>query len=252
MPIRSTRGATWQRLAQRLREDIETGRFKAGEMLPAEAELARRTGTSRTTLRLALRELAQQGLIRLQQGQALVQGPIIDFTLAQDGSLIHVPDEPGRGAGCTVLATELERASASQLQTLGLTPAALIARLELAITVAGQTAAYVVHRCPATRLPGVIELVRKTPSLAAAIRALGHAETSCAWVRLSAILPPPRVAKLLDRLSDQPVLRAEWLIQSALAQPLDLAECYLAGDASRLRIEGASGSPKKPARRRPV
>jgi GntR family transcriptional regulator, transcriptional repressor for pyruvate dehydrogenase complex len=48
---------------EKIRETIFTGQVKGGEKLPAEGELARQFGVSRTTVREALRALTAEGLI---------------------------------------------------------------------------------------------------------------------------------------------------------------------------------------------
>lgn len=52
-----------QQVEERIRAAILTGELKSGDMLPAEAELARQFEVSRTTLREALRVLSTQHLI---------------------------------------------------------------------------------------------------------------------------------------------------------------------------------------------
>jgi GntR family transcriptional regulator len=55
-------------LEEYLRKEIESGKLSPGNLLPTEAELADKFGISRTTVREALRRLAQQGLITKRQG----------------------------------------------------------------------------------------------------------------------------------------------------------------------------------------
>jgi len=51
-----------------LREIIETGRYKKGEKLPPEVELAKMCGVNRNTLRQAISELTAIGLLRKEKG----------------------------------------------------------------------------------------------------------------------------------------------------------------------------------------
>ena len=54
--------------ADRIREDILTGRHPAGEHLPSERELSTTLGVSRLTLRSALARLETEGLVRTVHG----------------------------------------------------------------------------------------------------------------------------------------------------------------------------------------
>ena len=55
-------------ISQWLTKLIDTGRFKAGEKLPAEVELAKMCGVNRNTLRQAISELVAKGLLKKVKG----------------------------------------------------------------------------------------------------------------------------------------------------------------------------------------
>ena len=57
-----------KQIAEQLREAIVDGRFKIGERLPTEDELAQRYGVSRPSVREALKRLAAQNLVRARRG----------------------------------------------------------------------------------------------------------------------------------------------------------------------------------------
>ena len=65
----STRYST---LAHLLTTEIESGRYKVGEKIPTEVELQQRHDVSRYTVREALRELKQQGLVVARAGVGTV------------------------------------------------------------------------------------------------------------------------------------------------------------------------------------
>lgn len=58
----------YRRMAQTLTEDIRTGKHQIGAALPTEKELCESFGVSRHTVREALRQLEQLGLIMRRQG----------------------------------------------------------------------------------------------------------------------------------------------------------------------------------------
>ncbi|MEM7564920.1 MAG: GntR family transcriptional regulator, partial [Pseudomonadota bacterium] len=57
-----------KQIAEQLREAIISGKFKIGERLPTEDELAQRYGVSRPSVREALKRLAAQNLVRAKRG----------------------------------------------------------------------------------------------------------------------------------------------------------------------------------------
>ena len=57
-----------KQIAEQLRDAIVNGRFKIGDRLPTEDELAQRYGVSRPSVREALKRLAAQNLVRARRG----------------------------------------------------------------------------------------------------------------------------------------------------------------------------------------
>src|SRR5215467_10454806 len=58
----------YQQIADRLRDQIDSGALQPGERLPSEPELVRMFDASRNTVRLALALLTNQGLVVTRQG----------------------------------------------------------------------------------------------------------------------------------------------------------------------------------------
>lgn len=67
-PLDTVRQPLYASLARMLIQDIDQGRFPVGSLLPPEGTIAQRYGVSRHTVRQALRELREEGLISAQRG----------------------------------------------------------------------------------------------------------------------------------------------------------------------------------------
>ena len=65
-------GPLHRKLSDALRAAAKSGRLPAGERLPSERELAERLNVSRSTLRQALKDLAQQGLVATRPGAGTI------------------------------------------------------------------------------------------------------------------------------------------------------------------------------------
>jgi GntR family transcriptional regulator len=73
--------AKYQQIADRLRDQIDTGALQPGERLPSEPDLVRQFDASRNTVRLALALLTNQGLVVTRQGLGtFVTEPAKPFT----------------------------------------------------------------------------------------------------------------------------------------------------------------------------
>ena len=67
-PLPRHPGPRYAALARLLSAEIESGRYRVGDMIPTEAELQQRFDVSRHTVREALRELKTQGLVMARAG----------------------------------------------------------------------------------------------------------------------------------------------------------------------------------------
>jgi GntR family transcriptional regulator len=65
----------WE-IAATLRQEIATGQYPPGSLLPPAAEMAGRFGVSESTLALVYRLLRSEGLVRTHQGRGTVVNPV--------------------------------------------------------------------------------------------------------------------------------------------------------------------------------
>lgn len=98
--------AKYQQIADRLRDQIDSGALQPGERLPSEPDLVRQFDASRNTVRLALALLTNQGLVVTRQGLGtFVTEPARPFTAL----LSKVATQPAVQSASTVL-PEVSRA----------------------------------------------------------------------------------------------------------------------------------------------
>lgn len=87
-PARAPGAPRYQRVADALIAEIEQGRYKVGDMLPPELEIAERFGISRYTAREAIRRLTELGLITRRAGI----GTTVTRTSAQANYTARISD----------------------------------------------------------------------------------------------------------------------------------------------------------------
>jgi GntR family transcriptional regulator len=79
-----TRPPLYVQVADWIRGEIERERLEPGTMLPSEADLQRRFGVSRATVRQAVQELAFAGVVKRHQGRGtFVAGPPLERALPE-------------------------------------------------------------------------------------------------------------------------------------------------------------------------
>lgn len=65
----------WRTITDELRADIRGGRWQPGDRLPTQHELMARFERSRSTVRLALEQLADEGFVTMSQGTSARVAP---------------------------------------------------------------------------------------------------------------------------------------------------------------------------------
>jgi len=76
-------------ISQQLKEKIEAGVYEPGERLPSEFDLGEIFGVSRTTIRKAIANLTQQGLVTTQQGKGIFVTETHKISFSMSNPLMH-------------------------------------------------------------------------------------------------------------------------------------------------------------------
>lgn len=163
----------YERLSALLRE----GRWKPGEQLPSEAQLAAQLGISRATLREALRLLEEEGRILRRQGAGTFVAPDrrLESGLERLESVLSLAARMGMEAVPQDVAVEVVEASPALADRLQVEPGVPLTRVSRTILVNGQPVAYLEDFVPTrwlspddlnARFAGsVLDLLRQHPSL---------------------------------------------------------------------------------------
>lgn len=104
-----------------IQEAIRQGKFPAGSQLPSEMELLQMLGVSRTTLREALRILAEQRLIRKRRGLGtFVMERAIVKDLSRNFGITEMISQAGYTPGMRDVQIKLDKASKTLAEKLGI------------------------------------------------------------------------------------------------------------------------------------
>ena len=110
----------YYQLATLIREKIVTGQFAPGDRLPSESEMANNFGLSRMTIRQAMTNLEEDGLIRRERGRGTFvteKPPIRSADLELDRS---IDDLISMGLSTSVRLLELEEVAATEKEAVEL------------------------------------------------------------------------------------------------------------------------------------
>jgi GntR family transcriptional regulator len=143
MQVREIR---YRRIADELRARIASGELGPGAVLPSEADLAAAHDVSRVTVRKALEQLRDDGLVDSRQGFGwFVAGATVRQPLTELGTIEHQLEELGRASERHVLEFGFLKAPPRVREILGVTTVLRVTRCNLAD---GQPFALVTVWCP--------------------------------------------------------------------------------------------------------
>ena len=116
-----------------LASEIARGYLQPGDRLPSEDELLRRFDVSRITVRRAIQNLIQRGMVEIRRGRGtFVLAPIISQELTRLTGFVEDMDTHGRKASTRVLSQGVVAANAAVARQLGLIKGTRVMRIERA------------------------------------------------------------------------------------------------------------------------
>ncbi|AEV83918.1 Mannosyl-D-glycerate transport/metabolism system repressor mngR [Actinoplanes sp. SE50] len=229
MPARTPK---YQVIADDLTTKIKDGELPAGSALPPQKELSARYGVTLATLRQALKQLEDEGLLSQEPGRGTFVYPRIKYQLTS----LHGFAEDLRDQGQTVTTEILD-------QSIGTPPdwAALIGqdealRLERVRLVGGRPA---VHQLSWVRGTELVSADLSDLSLYAALIAKGRLVHRATEVVRPGLLAEP-AAGLLRRPPGEPVLVSERVTYALDGSALVVDRATMLGSAMEIRTERAA------------
>ncbi|MGH7042393.1 MAG: phosphonate metabolism transcriptional regulator PhnF [Acetobacteraceae bacterium] len=202
--------ALWREIAERLRAEIAAGTPAPSARLPSEAELARRFGVNRHTLRRALEELARAGLIQIAQGRgSFVSEDVLDYTIGPRTRFSEWIRQHNKEPSGRMLQLAEVPAEPPVARGLGIAPGAPVILLERLGFADDRPVSLAAHHFPATLGPGLLDAFRTAPSITEALAAVGIADYRRAVTRVTARLPTAEEAALLRTSRTRPLLVSE-------------------------------------------
>ena len=119
------RTPVWKSIAIALTDDIAQGRYETGGKLPPETQLSARFGVNRHTVRRALADMAEQGLVHARRGAGVfVAAKPTDYPIGKRVRFHQNLAREGRSPAKTILALETRAAAAREANALQLDPGA--------------------------------------------------------------------------------------------------------------------------------
>lgn len=230
----------WQAIANSLREDIAEARYQPGDKLPTEAELAERFGVNRHTIRHALSDLIEDGLVRTRRGSgAFVKGQPTDYPIGKRVRYHQNLRAAGRAPSKRVLHVETRPATEKEALRLDMAPGDLIT-LRHGISYAdNQPIALSISEFPEARLAGIGFLMRQETGVTKALQMAGVEDYTRQSTRVRATLANATQALHLELREGAPLIYTTSLSADADGNLVEFGRTWFAGDRVTLTLDEA-------------
>ncbi|MFL5705119.1 MAG: GntR family transcriptional regulator [Ktedonobacteraceae bacterium] len=225
-------------LKEILREQIHTETWKPGDRIPSEAEIREYFAVSRATVRQAITELEQDGLLVRQQGRGtFVRKPKIEWTLRNFYSYTQDLTERGLHPETRLLMFEVVLRKAIAREVFGLEekePLIKLVRLRLA---AGDPLMLETTYLPECFVPGLVEEEVRTHALYTLLEEKYGMRLERAMESFEPILVDEFASKMLEVPKGSPALYLERIGALADGRRVELSQTIVRGDRSRYLVE---------------
>jgi GntR family transcriptional regulator, phosphonate transport system regulatory protein len=230
--------ALWRRIGDVLRREIAEGTHRTGQRIPSEAALAGRFGVNRHTVRQAVAALAQDGLVRTEQGRGtVVTAKPIDYPIGPRTRFSEIVSKQARApSGRLISATEAE-ADVEVAAALGLSRGDRVLRLETLSAADGVPLNVATSWFPAERLPGFVAHYAETGSITKALDRCGIADYHRRETRVTARIADPEDALALKIEHGSPLIATESVNTDPDGRPIQYSLARFAADRVQIVVE---------------
>ncbi|MEJ8823536.1 GntR family transcriptional regulator [Variovorax humicola] len=219
-------GPIYMRLAVVLRHAIQAGRIPTGAGLPPERELAHGLGVSRETVRRAVEQLTEEGLLKARQGSGTYVSARIVEPLSLLASFSEDMERRGFVPGSRWLSRQLVRPTVEEMLALGVSSTDLVMRSARVRTADGEPMTVEHASVNAAHVGGTAEF---GDSLYEAMRRNAAAPVR-AIQRIRAGVADAETARLLNIGLGAAVLETERRSFTQEGKPLELTRALFRGD----------------------
>jgi GntR family transcriptional regulator len=235
---RAVREPLYAVIAGRAEARIRAGDWAPGDRLPPERELCRDLQVSRATLRQALSELEDRGLVSRHQGRGtFVTRPRLQAELAGFFTYGDALRARGMTLASAVLAVGVVEAGRAIASDLGILPGDPVVRLERLRSVETEALILETTHLPGARFPGIETRDFAARSLYQVLHEDFGCDVETAVETLEPVILTPRESGLLGVPRNAPALMIRRTTADTTGLQVEHTQALLRGDRTRLLLE---------------
>lgn len=228
----------WRFIYNALTEEIESGAFQPGSKLPSESELSQRFAVNRHTVRRALSTMAEEGLIRVEQGRgSFVEEHILDYLIGARTRFSEIVGNQARSLVGRVLSSEVIQAGPDLARYLDIKEGAACYRVDTLRQADDRPITFASHHFPYARFPELPDKLKGELSISQALASFGCADYRRRTTRVIARLPDANEAVSLQQPRSRPILVTESVNVDTEGKPVEFGIARFASDRVQIIFE---------------
>lgn len=233
-----TRTPLWKSIAIALTADIAESRYATGDQLPTEAQLAAKFGVNRHTVRRALADMADQGLVHARRGAGVfVTATPTNYAIGPRVRYHQNIAAGGQTPSKSILSLTTRACDTREAEALDLDTGAMVHVYDGLSLADGQPIALFQSVFPAQRLPGLLDALQTTSSVTQALLTCGVMDYTRISTRITAKQANATQALHLRVTEGAPILRTIGINADAAGLPVEYGRTWFAGDRVTLTLD---------------
>lgn len=234
-----SRTPVWKSIALSLTSDIAEGRYGTGDRLPTEAQLSATHGVNRHTVRRALAEMAEQGLVHARRGAGVfVAARPTEYPIGKRVRYHQNISASGKIPGKKILSLTTRAADEAEAESLELHPGDPVHVYDGLSLADGQPIAVFQSVFPAARFPDLLTALTETQSVTKALQMNGISDYTRISTRLTARQASATQALHLRLTEGAPVLHSVGINADPDGTPVEYGRTWFAGERVTLTLSG--------------
>lgn len=227
----------YQQIAERLEQEIKES-FQPDQALPAERALAEQFSVNRHTIRHAIDQLVQKGILERRHGSGVyVLDSSFDYPINQKTRFTESLEALGQSAQSDVLRKEIVGAEEDVAKALKVMVGTEVAKIECLRSVNNHPFCVSTHYVKHKARKSIVEKY-DGGSLHEFLREMFDLELRRKQSRVVAVLPEQDDARILKMSPKFPVLRVKSInVNKSSGRPVEFAVTRFRGDRVRLSID---------------
>ncbi|MCG8546480.1 MAG: phosphonate metabolism transcriptional regulator PhnF [Alphaproteobacteria bacterium] len=235
---RKSGSSLWHQIEETLTAEIASGSLKSGDRLPAEPELMDRFEVSRFTVRRAMANLEQKGLIRVEQGRGtFVHDNVVKYAISSRTRHSKNLIEQGYEPGFKLIEEEELKATKDIAHALRIPEGARILHRRNLNMADDTVIAIGSSYFPLDRFPDIAEVRRSHATTTATYAHYGIRDYVRLYTQIEARLPTPAEARLLEQPRSLPIVLVTKIDGDSANVPISYAQTTWAADRVVFTIE---------------